>query len=385
MFLAYFQAGKCLIPFLFERMSDLVRSVLLCFIPSDAVGTKEGKELLDIAYEGRCSQLDDKSLSIGETTKHHLSRLSDFDRQKFLVDVRSFYAKITERLFHYFRFDDSNLKFLTFLHPLSSDDPAMRASTLRIARMLSNVILPDELDLLDAELREYSTEMIAEDVLWINEPGPSSQQQRHLNAPEKFWSHIGGIKNNLTGVAKFPLLYRLAKACLSIPHGNADVERGFSRNKNTVTQLRTWLGEDTINASRKLASYMKCNHYNSWDVPIPHELRGLAKSAYSRYLDAMRKEKEEERLQEQQRRAQHLLQIQQASSKEQIDKDSAKLQEQKKESLKLREKAQENLKCAEKLLKESKMLDKKSNTLEKRIESKKRKKEGKGILKFLKR
>ena len=50
------------------------------------------------------------------------------------------------------------------------------------------------------------------------------------------------------GHQRFPLLTRLAKAILVVPHGNADVERCFSQMGLNKTKLRNKLGVNTMNA-----------------------------------------------------------------------------------------------------------------------------------------
>ena len=47
---------------------------------------------------------------------------------------------------------------------------------------------------------------------------------------------------------RFPLLTRLTKAVLVIPHGNADVERCFSKVGLNKTKLWNRLSVDTLNA-----------------------------------------------------------------------------------------------------------------------------------------
>ena len=52
------------------------------------------------------------------------------------------------------------------------------------------------------------------------------------------------------GQLKYPTLAKLIKSVLIIPHGNADVKRGFSINENMVTQNRSKLSNSSINGLR---------------------------------------------------------------------------------------------------------------------------------------
>ena len=62
---------------------------------------------------------------------------------------------------------------------------------------------------------------------------------------DEYWQHIFDIKN-AAGNGKFRHIQNLMKTCVSIHHGNADVERTFSGNKNILTKERTLRNEETL-------------------------------------------------------------------------------------------------------------------------------------------
>ena len=74
-------------------------------------------------------------------------------------------------------------------------------------------------------------------------------------AVDAYWNEVGQVRD-ITGHQRFPLLTRLAKAILVIPHGNADVERSFSKMGLNKTKLRNKLSVDTMNALLQV----QCNH-----------------------------------------------------------------------------------------------------------------------------
>ena len=80
-----------------------------------------------------------------------------------------------------------------------------------------------------------------------------------------YWHKVGQLKD-LTGQPRYPVLTRLAKAVLIIPHGNADVETSFSKMGLNKTKLRNSLGTDTLNALLQL----QCNVQ---DTPSDYRLR----------------------------------------------------------------------------------------------------------------
>ena len=47
---------------------------------------------------------------------------------------------------------------------------------------------------------------------------------------------------------KYPLIIKVLKAALSLAHGNAEFERGFSEKGKNVTKDRVLLSEVSVNA-----------------------------------------------------------------------------------------------------------------------------------------
>ena len=143
-----FQKKEPLIPYLYENLSELVRKTMKKFVTSKIVGKKEGKELLEINYKHTNNQVDDRMLSIGDSTRKLISLLSEKDKKRFFHEARMVYMKIVEKMLQYFCLESSSLRFLSFLNPVSANLPGMRQSAIKIARILSNVISPEELEIL---------------------------------------------------------------------------------------------------------------------------------------------------------------------------------------------------------------------------------------------
>ena len=55
---------------------------------------------------------------------------------------------------------------------------------------------------------------------------------------------------------KYPHLAKVVKAALVVPHGNADVEMGFSVNNIVVASERSKLNEELRNETRKDTSQL---------------------------------------------------------------------------------------------------------------------------------
>lgn len=70
---------------------------------------------------------------------------------------------------------------------------------------------------------------------------------------DSYWQNVFERKN-AENQTKYPLLTKLVKALLSLPHENVDVERGFSQN-GRVLHDRSSLSLERINGIRHTLSF----------------------------------------------------------------------------------------------------------------------------------
>lgn len=107
-----------------------------------------------------------------------------------------------------------------------------------------------------------------------------------------FWNKVGEIQT-LAENSKFGELVKLVKVCLSLSHGNAEPERGFSENKK-ILEGRGDLDEETIVAIRAVKSYVNfCG--SPCEVVINRrllELCALARQKYFAFLDIQKETQE---------------------------------------------------------------------------------------------
>ena len=71
---------------------------------------------------------------------------------------------------------------------------------------------------------------------------------------DEYLQHLFDIKN-AAGNGKCRHIHNLKRTCLSIHHGNADVERSLSDNKNVSPKERAPLSEETLTDLRRCKQY----------------------------------------------------------------------------------------------------------------------------------
>ena len=97
---------------------------------------------------------------------------------------------------------------------------------------------------------------------------------------------------------RYPTLIKVVQAALTLTHGSADVERGFSESGRILTDERSSMSEKALNARFAIVEGLKRYDCKVHKVPITVELLKLARSArhaYHAYLDEQKRKEEEKK------------------------------------------------------------------------------------------
>ena len=80
---------------------------------------------------------------------------------------------------------------------------------------------------------------------------------------DRIWAYLGSMRDSLTGHLRFERLARVAKLVLTLPHSNADEERGFSFIKMNKTPVRNALklNETTLSSLLTIKMAINLNHH----------------------------------------------------------------------------------------------------------------------------
>lgn len=164
------------------------------------------------------------------------------------------------------------------------------------------------------------------------------------------------------GEPKYPLISLVVKATLSVSHGNADVERGFSTSGRILSDDRASMSERTLDALMTIKGALRSYDNRPHLVPITKNLLMMAHRAYQSYklyLDDEKRKKEEkqaEKLREDERQAEE------EKSKQQITELKSTIDKKQEELKILRKDEDEKRRTADKLFTEA------NNRLKKAIE-----------------
>lgn len=270
---------------MYTNMGELLYKLMSCFVKKSVLLQSNGtrKEACDLGGLDVLPHLMSvHSVEYGTKAKYLIANLeasTNLDRLK--LELRSCLVKITSYLQNHLPHQSTFLKDLSCLQPdqrkLSRSPPAIRRVALKIGKVLKNTkftsLTPEAFaDDVMIEYKLYQSES-------LYEPEPDDPPQ----SIEDYWYFIGKIKN-ADGNLKFAKLDSLVKACLSISHGNADPERGFSENKQILDGRET-LGEESIVAIRLVRESVK-HHGGTLHFPITRRLINLAENAKTAYEES---------------------------------------------------------------------------------------------------
>ncbi|CAF2889007.1 unnamed protein product [Rotaria sp. Silwood2] len=247
-FLTLFQQEAPLIHLLHYELSSLYRMILLKFLAHDYVGDKAGGDLLDIDFILNEKQLNNKHIRI-ERSRKVLTHLTQKERETFFEDVKKIYHATTEYFKKNLPLKNSFLRDVQILHP-SFKSTQYSDELVRISRAVTGLLTDREIDCSRDEWLNYSLDNI--DEKWYikdKKEGDSGSECITYHRIDYYWNKVLAI-TTADGRPKYPTLGKLIKNILIIPHGNADIERGFSINENMVPQNRSLLSDTSINGLR---------------------------------------------------------------------------------------------------------------------------------------
>jgi len=185
-----------------------------------------------------------------------LTHLTQKERETFFEDVKNIYHTIAEYFKKNLPLTNSFLRDVQILHP-SFKSAQYTDEVGRIARAIPGLLTDREIDYSRDEWLQYSLEHIDE-AWYIKEKKEDDSGGECIiyHRIDYYWNKVLGITTT-DGRLKYPTLCKLIKNVLIIPHGNADVERGFSINENLVSKNRSNLSDTSINGLRSTYDAVK--------------------------------------------------------------------------------------------------------------------------------
>jgi len=254
-----FQADAAMIGHLHKEMYRLLRRLMGKFVLTRVIAVEA--DVTKVDYANPDNQHDDSHIAIGIYTRTYIAESSEdipeSTTKRLFKHVRLFYKTVVDKMLKKFSFSDSTLKTLGFHNP-DTRDMVTPEKVLQLAQRFPPDIPASELD---EEIQEY---LLA----------PKPELPDLQTTLDNFWV-VMSQKKLPTGKYQYSLLSKVAIACLSIAHSNADPERTFSMHRKIQTDCRHNLSNETISS---LLSVKINSSYCCYDFKPSRHLLKEAKS-----------------------------------------------------------------------------------------------------------
>ena len=218
----------------------------------------------------------------------------------FFRRAKQLYSTGISELLRTFPLKNSLLLYLQLLHPTVRNVPQSKGAIKQVATRIK-AFPRGVIDKLSNKWLEYMSEEIPED--WYRHTSENtdddeeeddtaqSDQVVKYETIDVYWSKVG-MMTRPTGERKYPALMKLARIALTLNHGNADVERGFSKNKLLLTSHRTRLDMPAINVLHTVSSYVSKYQSEPHRLPFSKDVANSICSSHASYEERKKKERE---------------------------------------------------------------------------------------------
>lgn len=273
-FTGLFQREEPLCHQLYHHIQDLVISLISRSCKAEAIEMFK-KSPSDDVFKSEFL-LPVKDIALSEDMKLLTAHLSNAEKGGFLRDVQNHYIAAGRYIIMK---NENYSRILRSLSCIRPDQVKLKVSHKRIQILATYLPVP------------YDAEKLADEwkLVQLEKNEPSCRI-------DHFWSKLF-VMRNTDGSSKYPTVTSVIKAALTLSHGNAEIERGFSRSARILTEDRSSMSVRVLNARMNIASGLKRYDNKPHLVPITEELLKAARMAYKSYesyLSSQRQKAEEE-------------------------------------------------------------------------------------------
>ena len=276
-FLTLMQKDVPLVHVLHCELHKLMKNIFSRFVKPEALEFSISS--FDLSNQDNLMKHVD--IDIGYQTSEELRKqvVLPKDRSSFFHDCKDFYKRIAKYLQSRLPIDNDFLQSLECLNPSLQDKQMSLEQLKRAAQMMPCVIDPSNIDKLCSEWRVY-----------INMDFSGLEFSR----VDGYWSQVLQTKSNVEEGLIFNILPVFVHAALSLSHGQAFVERGFSINKNIATVGRPSLKAITVKSLRIVEDEIS-SQGGVMSVEISRSLLTAYRGSRAKYADYLKAQEEFDR------------------------------------------------------------------------------------------
>ena len=301
-FLKKFQTDKPMIPFLFFELKAIVTSLLEVIVRSSVIEScKSTKKLISIDLSDQDNLLPLNKMNVGFAVSGAIKKLVQSDKvscdgvKKFRQGAQLFIKGILQKLFERCPLGSTILRCssifdLSHLSTIPKEKLQERWKLLLSGLMELNIMEPQKCDWATSDFKAFLA-----DELPLHEVELQQFSSKEDRLDEFFFKKLNFSKHtNLSFVVKI---------LLTLSHGQAAVERGFSVNNNII---QTNMYAKTIISKRLIKDHMLANGLQPHTIEITKPLVKAYKSVNAAYKAHLEEEKKKVVLTECEKQAEYI-------------------------------------------------------------------------------
>ena len=288
-YLKKYQTRNPMVPYMHGDLVRLFKSVLKVIIKDDVItACKSSSMLLKVDMEKKANLKSNKECTIGFTTEGLLSDLVKKDLidnstvQEFYDCVRQCVRAAMGKLIEKSPLGSVVVRNAVVFNPECILENSISGLEKRLKVLLQHLL----------SLKLISGKGVADEAYDQYSSLKSDVEVANIDVSKI--ERLDDFYFKQMKVSKYPQLASVIQIILTLSHGQADVERGFSVNAGV---LQDNMKEDSIVSKRLVKDYLISNSLQPHTVEVSSQLRASCRHArqrYQQYLEEKKKEKEKD-------------------------------------------------------------------------------------------
>jgi len=291
-FLTAYQTPQPMAPFMYDDITDLVKSLMQRFVKANVLETANSTaKLLKIDLDDTNNLLPRQKVVLGVAAQSMLlkSKASDLQKMEVQTGCRQFLVSAVKKMFERSPLKYGATRAVSCLNPVT----IFYNRTVSESRMSDLLLQLHLLERITSEVADSAkfqfTALCQEAQTVYKSKFEMFDRQQRLDT---FFSDI------LAGNEKTKDLWTVVKIVLIISHGNASVEGGFSINKELLIEN---MHEETIVSQRVVFDAIGCAGMDIKNIEITPRMMSSVRQSNSLYKIACAEKKEQQKKEEDRR------------------------------------------------------------------------------------
>ena len=268
-----------MIPYLYNDIIRLLHSILQVVVNQEVIDDcTSGQDLLKIDTSKDENFKKGKDYLLGFSAEHMVVELQkkDCDIKALHENVRL--CVVTAKIFERCPVKSVLLRNAVVFKPTSMFTNKKETLLKKLKKLLMYLVTMSLVNTSSADkVSDQYTQLLKDDIAKLD-------QDAEIGRLDHFFFQ------QLNVVKKYPELAQVISILLSLSHGQADIERGFSQNKRV---LQHNIQENSIRSKRLILDHMVSNNLQPDTIKVSNDMLKAVRAARTKYMIHMEEQKKE--------------------------------------------------------------------------------------------